>query len=571
MVKLYYINSLFTLFIDSQKEDITKFLQKININQEAFKFLTFIENQQIEGFGIDDLYEVENIKMYYFVRPSIYEQIKNYIFIINVIDSIMNKFDSIEIYTDDANLNIVTESIFNIKSSLLEGNNKVSKSYKYIFKYFFRSAKSLRALVKLLINRDKDRFLVVSHSADINKIESEDGDLYYDTQLGLVVDRLKSHYNLLNLQLLNSNEHLTKSIVYKEEYVPFELFSLYKRVRGVKLLKQRKITNKLGLLNRIDYRYRGFNLNQVMINHIFKDIKGEYESYAQEILCAENFMKYFKIKKCLIAGEGDRGRCFITAAKILGIKAFAVQHGIINEYSPSYIVNCKNQNKLIPDMTFLWGEKYKKVLKNCTNIYNYNNTKVVGQVRTDLLRERVNNNIQEDKSTIRILYATQYIKDLLEPATKILFEALNNLYLNYELVIKLHPSDKHEGLYKQLVSEYNIKNVSILKDGDIYSMIKWSDIIVSVHSTVIVEGAIFNKPSICIVMPKYNDEGNFIKDGVSYSARTWEDIVETVKRVYVNGEDILYAYRLDYIVNNFYKIDGKVTDRIIELINVSER
>lgn len=133
----------------------------------------------------------------------------------------------------------------------------------------------------------------------------------------------------------------------------------------------------------------------------------------------------------------------------------------------------------------------------------------------------------------------------------------------YELIIKLHPADKYYHIYESLIEQYNIKNVKILEDGDIYEIINWCDVVVSVHSTVVIEGALLDKPSICILLPKYNDAGGFVRDGVSLGAKDEYDL-----KNYLEGiKNMSFENRFsEYIKNNFYKVDGKVTDRIVSII-----
>ena len=63
-------------------------------------------------------------------------------------------------------------------------------------------------------------------------------------------------------------------------------------------------------------------------------------------------------------------------------------------------------------------------------------------------------------------------------------------------------------MYEACCIKNGITNYEITKELDIYDALIWCDLIISVHSTVVLEGAILNKPSICIILPKYNDEGN---------------------------------------------------------------
>ncbi|HBG37965.1 MAG TPA: hypothetical protein DDW58_01800, partial [Clostridiaceae bacterium] len=167
---------------------------------------------------------------------------------------------------------------------------------------------------------------------------------------------------------------------------------------------------------------------------------------------------------------------------------------------------------------------------------------------------------------IRILYATQatsYMEDLVYPPTEMLFKSINNLNKKYELIIKLHPGDFHVSDYEKMIKKYEIRNVKIVRESDLYDLIKWCDVIITVHSTVAVEGAIFNKPSVCILLSKYNDVAEFVKDGVSLGARNEDELRNILLNIKDNNNNEKMQQYLKY---NFYKIDGNVNQRILNII-----
>ena len=77
------------------------------------------------------------------------------------------------------------------------------------------------------------------------------------------------------------------------------------------------------------------------------------------------------------------------------------------------------------------------------------------------------------------------------------------------------------------------------------------------HSTVVLEGAIFNKPSICIMLPKYNDEGNFVKEGLSLGVKNSNEL----RNILVNKEYLSECNYKKFIEKSFYKVDGDVSQR----------
>jgi hypothetical protein len=563
MIEIIYSDLEKTISNDKKTVNLFDLTGPLSVEETSFSFIKHLERQIVDKRTVEDFYTYDEIPLYFFVRPTFYGKLKNIIFFIELLEKVTSdKHDNYFLKTDDKVLFIIARDLFEIKVEMI--NTGIIKNKYFNFKPYFnaakRYAKGISGLLKFRFNGKKPRTLAITHSADINLVNNKKIKGYRDTQLGNVINKLKSKYSILELQLLNNENQVEKSLKYENSYIPFECFVLYKKLSGRKAINEVKIQDYSKYFHNLDYNYKQYNLRSIILENIINSFQKECLNYLSEILAAEKFIRKLKFEKCIIAGEGDRGRCFVVASRRAGVPCYSVQHGIINDTSPNYIIN--SNYDLVPTLSFLWGKRYQHILLKNTNNYNDHNTAIVGQARTDLLKQ-YHNEANQPHNTVRILYATQYLKDLLEPATEMLFKALNLLNVNYELVIKLHPADNYIEIYNQLIKLYNIRNVRIVKDEDLYNLISWCDIIVSVHSTVVLEGALMEKPSVCIILPKYNDEGGFVKDGVSLGAA---DECQLAKYISAKNLDYLEAFKF-YIEDNFYAIDGNVADRIVKEIN----
>ena len=576
MVKLIYTAQKKKIILDGKVLDLFEYIGKINVEKEAFKYLTCLENQKVNGLKLEELYLYDNVPLYIFNRPSIYRKLNGFMFCIMVIRNTQDKInEELTVQTDDDFMEKVCAEVFNLQCEKIY----IKKSIRNISKgkLLIRFIRGMGSCCKFIFKNSlfnkknyKEPFLVVSHASDLNPVKGN-AKGYYDTQLGKVIDELKENYNILNFQQLNNKYIINKTLNYHESFVPFELFIFYKRLKAKKKVDSSLIVDNLIYIDKLDFKFNELNLKNIMLKYVMKDLRENYLSYLYELIVAEEIINKFKIKKCLVAGEGDRGRCFITAGNRLEICTFAVQHGIINETSSTYIINSKYKGLLVPNHTFVWGENYKELLISHTNVYNRGNVNVVGQVRTDSLVQDGYLKRSKRSGSLKIVYATQYFRDLLEPATLMLFKALNLMKEDYEVIIKLHPADLNFEFYEDMVKKFHIKNCKIIKDGDLYELIKWSDLIISVHSTVVVEAALMNKPSICILLPKYNDAGGFVKDGVSFGVKDENELLEYILKINIEGMTQTNNMQ-NYIHQNFYKLDGKVTDRIVNIIeNCNEK
>lgn len=539
----------------------------LNFQKEINLFIESLEEQCISGFTIKDLYKYKGIEVYNFARGSICNNIENLINKFLIIEFLYNRFskDDIIVYTNDKVYKEICKSIFGIKHKDLNVNTINRSEEKFLFLRIKRLLKGIIYFLKYLI-RDKknNNILVITQANSINNIKINGLNNIYDSQYGDILNELRKNNNIFNLQYLNNNNILKKSSYLGKDFLPFEIFILLKKIFFKFKIEEKDLNNKLDLLKEFDFNFHNVDLYNILEKFLFNNLESFYKGYLSEIFAAEKFIKIISPKKIIAIDEADRFRCFIYAGNLAGIKTFGIQHGIITEASVSYIIPSLDKN-YIPNMTFLWGNEFKKILIEKTKVYDEDNVKIVGQIRTDYLYKKLKEidcKSDNSNSIVKILYATQYIKDLTEEATEILFKSLSNYNKEYELLVKLHPADNFFNIYDDLIKKYNIKNIKITKDIDIYDAIIWSDVIVSVHSTVNLEALLLKKPSICILLSKYWDQGNFVKNNISIGVKNSEEFIEYLN----NMNDSKFESNKIYLENNFYRVDGKVSERILKYL-----
>lgn len=562
MLEIFIYEKEFYINKNGIKIELPSKMYENDIETEIRSFLLNIENQIVSGIKINQMYMYDGIELYNFSRGSIYDKLKELLNKYILIESILNYFnEEIEINTDDLVYKYLADKVFYIKCNYNYKDIDLKKSSCNKLKHIARIIKGFGyLLMKKIKNKNNTLFLTQANS--INSISINGDIINYDSQFGGVLDEFRRERSTFVLQYLNNESLLDKSINLGNDFFPFENFVIMKKFIYKLNMKGNKINNRLKYIKNIDFCFHDKNLYEFLNEFLLKNLENIMNSYLFEIYAAEKLIKFMKVNNVVAIDEADRIRCFIYAANKNNIPSFAIQHGIITLGSSAYFIPTED-DIYIPKKTFVWGEKFKKTLIDNTKVYNHRNINVVGQIRTDYLFEKLKyNDLLKKSNEIKILYATQSIKDLTYEATEILFESLKKLKTKYSLVIKLHPNDNYEDLYNDLINKYNIENVEITRNMDIYDAIIWSDVVISVHSTVNLEAAILNKPSICILLNKYWDEGNFVKDNISLGA---SDVDELAK--YLEELDI---YKLDneVVINNyFYKIDGLVHNRIINIIN----
>lgn len=567
MIDISIVGDKITFLKDGKIIEKTN-LKSNNIKFEIEEFIERIESQEINKLRIKDIYKYDNIELYNFARGSICNKISEILSKLSIIEYIANEFsrEEIIINTNDEILKYIAINIFDLKCKSLNLSDNSYKKKKNIKLYYLKLKRIIYGIKNLLKyyfkNKKNGGILAISQASAINTIKIEERTINYEALYGNVLEKLSLNNNIVNLQYLNSEDYIEKSFKLNKEFIPFEIFLILKKSLFKLILNEKKIEDNLYILKDFNFNFHNINIYKVFNKFLLNDIKSIFNSYLSEIYAAEKFIEMMNIKKVICVDEADRPRCFIYSGNKLFLDTYGIQHGIITKASVSYMIPSSDKN-YIPKKTFLWGENFRDILINNTKIYDISNTEVVGQVRTDYLIKKINfkeDKIEKNDECLNLLYATQYIDDLSSEATELLFKALNRFNKKYNLLIKLHPADKYESKYVNYLNEYNIKNAKIVKDMDIYEAILWSDIVISVHSTINLEALILNRPSICILLKKYWDNGNFVRSGVSFGAKNEEELVELFNSIsFDNTKNI--------IENNFYKVDGNVSDRIVKFIS----
>ena len=569
MVNVILQGNKVSILIDNKEGDVNNILKRIKLESEFSNLMNKIENEDIDGLNLKDIYLYDGIEMYNFCRGSICLWIRDILMKYLLIHEIFEEYKEFktEIITDDIIYRDIAIELFKLKCTYKneEKNNKESTNRNKAKYYLMMLNRIIRGsfymINKLLCKKKKQRILFVTQAADVNKIEINNNIVNYDAQFSYVIREIKK--DVVRMQYLNNASMIEKANKLGNDFIPFELFVIIKRKYAKKMFDEGKIKDSLKELSKFHFMSKGRDLTNILEKHLFSKMEPIMKSYVMEIITAKLFLEKFKIDCVLATDEADRTRCIIWAANNLNLKTFAIQHGIIAETSDPYMIPTQNTN-YVPKKTFLWGKVYKDTLMRNTKVYSDSNLEVVGQPRTDLLINKLKFfNSEEGNRKLRILYATQSIWDLTEEATQLFLEAIKDLD-NIEVLIKLHPADTYISFYEETVKGYGLTNVKITKDMDIYDAIIWSDLIVSVHSTVVIEAAIINKPSICILLSNYNDQGNFVKNGLSIGASNKEEMKNIISnRLYENPN------LKDYVEDSFYKVDGKVSERILKVIEES--
>ena len=133
------------------------------------------------------------------------------------------------------------------------------------------------------------------------------------------------------------------------------------------------------------------------------------------------------------------------------------------------------------------------------------------------------------------------------------------------LIIKAHPLADVK-LLKKIVKSTKSKKVKVLIDVNLYELLKISDLLVSVASTVVIEAMLFDKPVMLINVVKCPIP--YAEMGGAYAVFETKDIKDGLIRC-LNDKELqkkLKIGRKRFLRDYLYKLDGKASERIVKII-----
>ena len=141
---------------------------------------------------------------------------------------------------------------------------------------------------------------------------------------------------------------------------------------------------------------------------------------------------------------------------------------------------------------------------------------------------------------------------------------------NVQLVIKLHPGeDQKAPLYRK---DKSFKPIMDREEINTFELLKACELTITRHSTTAMEAVVLNKPVIILNLSGEPDPVEYVKEGVALGVYDEKDLEATIKKL-LKDKSELTKKREKYIEKYLYKVDGKATERVVNVIGrmTSER
>jgi hypothetical protein len=297
-----------------------------------------------------------------------------------------------------------------------------------------------------------------------------------------------------------------------------------------------------------------------------------------------------KEKPNLILLENEYGlfqRATVVAAKRLGVPTVAVQHGVIHSKHRGYMHSTREISPNggvespfcpIPDRTAVYGPIHKYLLTDLS-VYPPDRVVVTGQPRYDRMahierlysRERFLQQRGIDPEHKVILWTTQCHGLSMEENHRNFTTVLGTVSRleKVTLIIKQHHNEgpTYARMIRNYLANQNVNAVITSGDSDTYEQLFACDLLISKTSTTIIEAVALGKPAIILNLTgRAAPIGlDFAKEGIAVDVSRADDLGAAIQELLVDDRK-LARNRMRFLKRYLYKLDGKATERLINLI-----
>lgn len=552
--------------------------EKKQINYDIFNKVLQFGEKNIDGKSLTDLMTFGKASVWHYHKFRIYFYLRNLYYEIGLVEKALRTYSRIYYYTDSAELSEYFSENNNVKvfpSGTSQGSSR-SRAGKLpvIIKYlFFFLVRVFVALFRLYLLK-RPKHIVIDHAIP---------------QRCLNLNTLKPEMANYNLAYLF--EKLEKDFVILDEADVPVAASRDFRIRGRRYLSgSNRIFGEYILLKGIlspHVRHLMKTHNRLLTSayrSISSKTSGNFEKMAVKRLTSLHastrfflfryfaYQRYFSKISILsvtsIDENSPRIKTILDAARSNDIPVFGIQHGTMHNLHPAYIYTPEDkERRMVPDVTFVWGEHWKEFLEKSGN-YPESSLVITGQVRTDIIPalhkrgRKMGHPFPAGKKIV--VFASQPQRDpkLRRQAALDVFNAVRENDMIH-LVLKLHPAERNDvHYYRNIADEAGCRNYSVVLQYDLYLLISQCDVMVTCFSTVGAETVYFGKPLVILDHLK-QDIQQYHREGIAYQAADESELREIIDKI-IRGELKVdrEAYRR-YISRYACRIDGNAAGRII--------
>jgi hypothetical protein len=203
---------------------------------------------------------------------------------------------------------------------------------------------------------------------------------------------------------------------------------------------------------------------------------------------------------------------------------------------------------------------------------------IVGQPRYDFLRAahdiydrtKILENLGMDPGKLTLLWITQShaMSEKERRETIVAVSAAVCGLGDVQLIVKPHP-DEDQDFYSAELAPLLGKSCQIAdKYSDTYSLLYASNLVITKDSTVGFEAVALDKPLIVLNLSGEPESVEYVKEGIAVGVYKEDDLLPALNRLLADDTE-LQKHREKFISDYLYRIDGRATERIANIVSKS--
>jgi hypothetical protein len=243
----------------------------------------------------------------------------------------------------------------------------------------------------------------------------------------------------------------------------------------------------------------GVDLGPALVEHIADLAAATMPRKVRAVATIRRLLRQLRPAGVLLADEYHR-QDWLAAARAEGVPVAAIQHGMIYARHNGYIHRSRPDSLVLADRTYVFGEWERELLIE-RSVYRQDEVAVSGSPRLDLVTRAPD----IDAAGLRAELGVQpghrlvVLSGTHGPAYRrfhipyALDRLLDRPWPNVHLVVKQHPGERDRGPYETLIAGlaaargFEAPPVTVVKDVDLYRLLRAADAHLGIHSTVLTE------------------------------------------------------------------------------------
>jgi len=555
---------------------------KKRANHDAMAGILGFGEIEAEGISITERLTINGMSLWHYHKFRIYFLLSNLLSEVDIMRDYSARYDQVIWYTSGPDPSLLTLIPSNVSIKL--ARNPKGKSKMLLSKFYYFVYVSIRFIQGVVASKktNKVKHLFIDRSArqsclDLNdlSIKKENYNLAYlfakaDKDFA-IIDEIEipkfingQPFRIERWMLSNTRKHLLRI---PGEYILLSAFFHSSVRRNSKEIKQRLLASVSELVKLYPSGQTAWILKQLHRFHRASELyiykKQAYDYFFKD----RNFLSISTIDE-----NSPNVKSILDSARLHNIQTVGIQHGIIHDLHPAYVITPQDiKRKILYDKFIVWGQNWKQYMMRKIG-YPENMLFIAGQPRTDIIpvllneHQKLSAKLQLPDKDI-IVFASQPLRDKMirERAAFDVFTTVSGMD-NVHLVIKLHPAEINESdYYNKIAAQIGCTNYSIVLDTDLYLVIASCTLLITISSTVGAETIYFGKP--LIILDHLNEDLlGYVKQRVAFKATNQSELNEIIRGILLGDLKVDMEAYTRYIEQYAYRIDGKTSERILDII-----